>query len=423
MHLDRVLLASCASSVEAATLSIVLPSAKLFCLEPASNHSHQVRESAYKEHGAKSSLPELHEQVMLVKVNHDQSLAPVQGTDADQWELLGISLDHAWLHTFPKVFDMVVMPAEGREVLLSLDAALLHSSQIVVSEGVMDQSRIWNVSTSQQHERSSLNLHMHRSGWEVYTKHSLFSRKELEVKAGSERGHVKVALHITATLHYQLSIQQHFSRLIFSGLYDVAEGIYCFILGPTDAEIEAAADFVQKFGHKIIVAGKSTEMSTYERFTLLGMRAHLQPEDYFLYLHTKGIRHAPDSLMLFDWVFYMHYFIVKHYRVCLALLKDQFDTCGVDYHFPTPERPFIVSEHYSGNFWWVRASYYLSLPDSIGADYYDPEMYIGLRKPRYVALWESNNAMYEIEYPPLEFVDVAATAIEMPDHAAPAAAT
>ena len=168
-----------------------------------------------------------------------------------------------------------------------------------------------------------MSLHIHRSGSEVYAKHSLFSRKELEIKAGSERGQVKITLHVTATSHYQLSIQQHFSRLIFSGLYDAAKGIYCFILGPNDAEVEAAANFVQKFGHKIIVAGRSTEMSTYERFTLLGMRAHLQPGDYLLYMHTKGIRHAPDTLpdssvTLFDRVVFMHYSVVKHYRVCLG---------------------------------------------------------------------------------------------------------
>lgn len=419
MHLGRVLLANCGSHVEAATLSIVLPSANLFCLQPVSGHSIGAsNESTDEKQGTRSPLPDWPELVMLMKVHRGQSLDAVHATGGDEWEPVHIELVHAWRHIVPKAFDMVVIPAEGRELLLSLDPVLLLSSQVVVSEGVMERSRIWDTSTPQQQDRSSLNVHMHRSGWEVYAKHSLFPSKELDVRAGPAGGQVKIALHITAMAHYQLIVQQHFSRLIFSGLYDIAEGIYCFILGPTNAEIEAAAAFVQKFGHKIIVAGNSTEMNMYERFTLLGMRAYLQPEDFFLYLHTKGVRRAADSLTIFDWVFYMHYFVVKHFPVCLGLIKEHFDVCGVDYHFPDPDKPWIPSEHYSGNFWWARASYYLSLPESIGAEYLDPEMYIGLKKPRYVALWESNNEMYGTEYPPLEFVDIAATALALPARSA-----
>ena len=343
MHLGRVLLASCGSTVEAATLSIVLPSAKLFCLQSSTNRTHGARDPANWERSAESPLPDEHKQVMLMKVRQGQSLHAVQATGRNEWEPLHISLNHAWPHSITKAFDLVIIPAEGRELLLSLDSALLHGSQIVVSEGVMEPSNIWDMSDPQRQERSGLNLHMHRSGWEIYAKHSLFDSGDVEVKEGSERGQVKIALHITATSHYQTSVQQHMSRLIFSGLYDVAEGIYCFILGPNATEVEVAAAFVQKFGQRIIVAGKSTEMSRYERFTLLGMRAHLQQGDFLLYLHTKGISHAPDSIPVFDWVFYMHYFTVKHYPVCLGLITEHFDTCGVDYHFPVPDMPCIPS--------------------------------------------------------------------------------
>ena len=133
---------------------------------------------------------------------------------------------------------------------------------------------------------------MHRSEWEVYAKNLLDLESKEAVTAASVGGQVKVALHITAIAHYQLSLQQHFDRLIFSGLYDLAEGIYCFILGPDDAEITAAATFVRKFGHKVIVTGTSLKIDSYERFTLLGIRDHLQPEDVFLYMHTKGLSHG-----------------------------------------------------------------------------------------------------------------------------------
>ena len=417
MHMRRVLLASCGSSVEAATLSTALPSAMLYCLQPAAYHALEASNgSSEMSQGATSPPPDWHELIKHLTVYKGGSSDAAQAAGQDKREPLRIDLEDIGPHNVPKTFDIVVIPAEGRELLLSLNPALLHSSRVVLSQGVIERSRIWDLSSLEQQEVSSMNVHMHRSGWEVYAKHSLFSSKS-KVRVGSARGEVKIALHITAMSHYRLSVQQHLDRLIFSGLYDTAQGIYCFILGPSIAEIEAAAVFVQKFGRKITIAGNSTDMNLYERFTLLGMRAHLQPEDYFLYLHTKGVTHAVDNLNLSSWVFYMQYFLVKHYAVCLGLLKGQFDTCGVEYRFPDPLKPKITG-HYSGNFWWARASYFMSLPESIGAEYTDPEMYIGLQNPRFVALWESNTLLYSVQYPPSEFVDVAATALALPDDSA-----
>ena len=128
---------------------------------------------------------------------------------------------------------------------------------------------------------------------------------------------------------------------------------------------------------------------------------------------------AAADLREYDWVFYMHYFVVKHYQVCLSLIEEHFVVCGVEYHFPEPEQPWIPSEHYSGNFWWAHASYFLSLPDSRGSEYVDPEMYIGLGKPRYAGLWESNTMLWAREYPPVEFVDIAPKALALPGRSLP----
>ena len=412
MSMHRVLLASCGSIVEAATLSITLPAAILYCLQPVSSPIHHSGDRpADKEPSTNATVPEGLELVKVMNVHKEHALNAMPATSAHEWELLRIGLDDIRPHNSPEAFDIVVIPAEGRDRVLSLDPALLQNSQVVVSEGIIDCSQFWQISTPQQQER--LNLHMHRSGWEIYAKHSAFSSNALKAQVGSAEGLIKVALHITAVSHYRVSVQHHISRLIFSGLYDIAEGIYCFILGQNSADIEAAATFVQNFGRKIVVAKNSTHMELYERFTLLGMRAYLQPDDYFLYMHTKGVTHAADDLMIFDWVFYMHYFLVKHFSVCVGLLKKHFDICGVEYRFPDPQKPKVTG-HYSGNFWWARASYYLSLPDSIGPAYTDPEMYVNLQTARHAALWESNTLLYSTKYPPSEFVDTAATALALP---------
>ena len=124
-------------------------------------------------------------------------------------------------------------------------------------------------------------------------------------------------------------------------------------------------------------------------------------------MHTKGVSRAANESHIFRWVFYMHYFILKHYTLCLALLRHQFDLCGVDIR----QQP---AEHYSGNFWWARASYYLSLPDTISADYLGPEMYICSRKPRRRCLWDSQTNLYLVDFQPATFVDTAPSALELP---------
>ena len=49
---------------------------------------------------------------------------------------------------------------------------------------------------------------------------------------------------------------------------------------------------------------------------------------------------------------------------------------------------------------WTKGSYYLSLNDSIGASYLDPEFYIGTSDPRVFSLWQSQNNMYHRNYLP-----------------------
>lgn len=95
------------------------------------------------------------------------------------------------------------------------------------------------------------------------------------------------------------------SRLLFSGLYDRAEGVYCFILAESPDALAEATQLLQSFGTKVHVAQTSTDMAQYERFTLTGLRAHLAPTDVFLYMHTKGLRHDQSSLNIYWWTFYM----------------------------------------------------------------------------------------------------------------------
>lgn len=105
---------------------------------------------------------------------------------------------------------------------------------------------------------------------------------------------------------------------------------------------------------KIINCSKDKEL--YELATLNLLYSSLQYDkdnNYkILYLHTKGVTRG-NNPRINDWKYCMLYFLVENAQHCIALL-DKYDTIGINHSLqPYP--------HYSGNFWWARSSYILTL--------------------------------------------------------------
>ena len=93
----------------------------------------------------------------------------------------------------------------------------------------------------------------------------------------------------------------------------------------------------------------------------------------------------------------MDYYLIYNHSICLNVLET-FETVGVNYH------PHNNSPHYSGNYWWCTANYYLSLNDYIPDDYYAPEFYLFSRRPRYLCLYYSNVDQYNVRFPLINYV-------------------
>ena len=96
-------------------------------------------------------------------------------------------------------------------------------------------------------------------------------------------------------------------------------------------------------------------------------------EEYVMYFHTKGLSKLNQGNIR-DWRHYMEYWNIDRWRDCVALLDDNHDCVGTNWI----SKPFIGIDgrtvrnwkHYSGNFWWARASYIRKLeslthPDSL----------------------------------------------------------
>lgn len=72
-------------------------------------------------------------------------------------------------------------------------------------------------------------------------------------------------------------------------------------------------------------------------------------EFYICYFHLKGLSRLGDTRVT-DWRNYMQYWCIERWEDNVAKLDEGMDTVGANFiEAPWP--------HYSGNFWWARASY------------------------------------------------------------------
>lgn len=75
-----------------------------------------------------------------------------------------------------------------------------------------------------------------------------------------------------------------------------------------------------------------------------------------MYLHLKGLSKYGDPYRN-DWRQYMDYWQIERWQDCVGVLEQNYDTCGINYNDSDQLVGNDIWPHYSGNFWWARASY------------------------------------------------------------------
>lgn len=145
----------------------------------------------------------------------------------------------------------------------------------------------------------------------------------------------------------------------------------------------------------------SNNLADYELPTLNFLYAFslANPTYNILYLHTKNVG-KKINLCIEDQIEYMLYFLVTKWETCIKML-DTCDSCGVDLR----NQPTL---HYSGNFWWSRASNIITLPSPIEFNnlvkYPNPlkslrhnqEFWICFnRNKKHFSMWDCNINVYE----------------------------
>jgi hypothetical protein len=198
-----------------------------------------------------------------------------------------------------------------------------------------------------------------------------------------------IYIHVACINHWSDVFSSLLERIKKSGLYDAVDEIRLGILGDINLVV---AD------PKLKIRGKSTDLSQYETFTLNILRNDSLFEDFeVLYLHTKGVRKPGNLINIGSWTNYLSHFNIDRWKECCKLLENNF-TVGVNLlSEPTP--------HYSGNFWWSRASYIQTLKPCVQDHFYAPEFWIGSGNGSKVALWNSKCPHYEVPYPETEYKD------------------
>ena len=119
--------------------------------------------------------------------------------------------------------------------------------------------------------------------------------------------------------------------------------------------INIGEEIKKDYGEKIKIIQYSSDTNLFEipTINLIHSFSFRNPNSNILYLHTKGVSYNYPVSSIDDWKNMMLHFLVKKQTECLDLL-EYYDTVGCNYQ----EKPH---PHFSGNFWWAKASYICGL--------------------------------------------------------------
>jgi len=204
------------------------------------------------------------------------------------------------------------------------------------------------------------------------------------MRGGNHPGHIYVFFHIYCNSTTLDIVRDQATKIIFSGLYDDATHIYCFLSGNKEY-VNILKQYIESLPKKFVVKDIGVDDMSYERFTMTKIKGLVHEGDKFLYMHTKGVSRVQEKSIIAEciylWRNYMEYYLIRHYKKCLELLNSH-DVVGAIY------KTLMIGPHFSGNFWWSTGSYFkkLSNEHTIGEMYTDPESYIFKADPNFAMI-------------------------------------
>jgi len=159
--------------------------------------------------------------------------------------------------------------------------------------------------------------------------------------------------------------------------------------------IELDENKYTRINKRIVVVNFSDDISLFECCTIKQMITFsiLNPTCNILYLHTKGVSHINNASLypiIKSWTDYMLYSLVDKFDDCVKVLDD-YETVGCNFQHLTYLHDGGEPPHYSGNFWWARASYLKKLNLTDFKTKHDAELKIFSKKPNYFNIYNLTN--------------------------------
>jgi len=121
-----------------------------------------------------------------------------------------------------------------------------------------------------------------------------------------------------------------------------------------------ACKFKNKTTKNIKIISAGADLSLYEGPTLRNLWERCMSSDeefYVYYIHTKGVSYPPNTKSE-SWRQSMSDAVILNWKKCVKVLDSGEKTCSIMWKAGKPGRS---TDHYSGNFWWARASHIRTL--------------------------------------------------------------
>ena len=224
----------------------------------------------------------------------------------------------------------------------------------------------------------------------IYTTHRP-TYENFQTSSGANGIHIFYHIYCNATT--KNIVRDQTMKILFSGAYDRVNTIQCFLTGVPE-HMNVVRDYLSHMGPKYTIVAEGPNDTTYERFTLERMHGIVQPTDKILYIHSKGTTYTGEKELddVFWWRTWMEYNLLFKSAECIALL-DTYDIVGTgapngggEFKCLKDKNLKPLALHFAGNFWWSTGKYFLSLPKKVEDGYCDPESYIFMNNPKYMAL-------------------------------------
>lgn len=189
---------------------------------------------------------------------------------------------------------------------------------------------------------------------------------------------IGIFYHVYPGSDWEYMFQEQIGSLYLSGLLDVTD---CFHIG-FNGDINVLPNHVQHFA-------KANSNCKEETDTLreLADWCKKNPGADVLYMHTKGA--SKKTKYTEDWRHSMEYFCIHNWKQCVEALADGYEVAGINWQEDTS---MGYHPHFSGGFWWAKASYVAVNCDEKYFDHpnrYMREFFIGSGKPKAKNFWES----------------------------------